>query len=148
MRELVGDLWALPAGARCITTNGIVKSNGEAVMGAGVALSAKQRYPDLPRVLGRLIRQFGNHVHYVGYRDNVHLYSFPTKNDWRDPSDPELIERSARELRGILLPDLERIHPVVMTRPGCGNGGLDWAAVRPIMEKELPEDEFVIVELA
>lgn len=52
MKEAQGDLWTLPAEFRCITTNGIwSKNTGEAVMGAGVALDAKRRYPDLPRRL-------------------------------------------------------------------------------------------------
>lgn len=40
--EVVGNMWAIPADAYCITTNGFVKKNGEAVMGAGCAKEARR----------------------------------------------------------------------------------------------------------
>lgn len=145
MLEQTGDLWTLHAGARCITTNGMVRRDGQAVMGAGVALAAKQRYPDLPTILAKSLRRHGNHVAYLGYRDGAHLYSFPTKHDWRDPSDIDLIRRSAEELRDLVLPDLERLQPVLLPRPGCGNGQLAWHDVKAEIEGILVEDAFVIV---
>ena len=43
----------------CITTNSILNKNGELVMGAGVALEAKQRFPELPKVYGSKIKKMG-----------------------------------------------------------------------------------------
>lgn len=44
MRDIKGNIWTLydsdPTCYICITTNGFVKSNGEAVMGRGTALQA------------------------------------------------------------------------------------------------------------
>ena len=40
MRYDTGDLWSYPADYRVVTTNGIIKKDGEAVMGAGVGLLA------------------------------------------------------------------------------------------------------------
>lgn len=50
-----GDIFALPKHhmeAVCITTNGIVKKNGCAVMGAGIAKEANMRFSGLARNLG------------------------------------------------------------------------------------------------
>ena len=48
MLELKGnyDIFALPKDgeAMCVTTNGIVKSNGHAVMGAGIAKTANETF--------------------------------------------------------------------------------------------------------
>lgn len=41
------DIFTLPVSeseAVCITTNGIIKTNGRAVMGAGIARQANQKY--------------------------------------------------------------------------------------------------------
>jgi hypothetical protein len=60
------------------------------------------------------------------------LISFPTKRHWREDSDIELIKRSAQELVSILKDDPAK--RVLFTRPGCGNGNLDWEDVRPILQ--------------
>jgi len=151
MRELQGDLWdaatALQADAVAITTNGFVKKNGEAVMGRGVALEAKQRWADLPRLLGASISKFGNKLHafpiVLGDRPMT-LIAFPVKHHWWERADPELIYYSALNLKVWA----EHLHPavkcVVLPRPGCGNGGLEWEQVKPILEKWL-DDRFVVV---
>lgn len=140
MREVVGDLWETECEARCITTNGITLHDGTAVMGAGIARQAKERYPWLPRHLGMLLRERGNHVYYLGKWEKAKLITFPTKHDWRDPSDLSLIRQSCQELKALGIKGT-----VIMTRPGCGNGGLDWAAVKPILEQELPEENYVVI---
>lgn len=63
--------------AVCITTNGIVKTNGEAVMGAGIAKEANIRY-NLARELGTKLRNGGNHCYIIGRSDKA-VISFPTK---------------------------------------------------------------------
>ncbi len=45
MIEEFGDIWEIPGDARVITTNGVVRKDGACVMGRGVALQAKMRYP-------------------------------------------------------------------------------------------------------
>ena len=92
--------------ALCITTNGIVKANGEAVMGAGIAKEAKQRYNGIDIRLGKKINENGNHVYQLGVHQSKDLFkefkvaiiSFPTKNNWKDNSNLKLIEQSAKEL--------------------------------------------------
>lgn len=143
MREAVGNLWELPADARCITTNGTVKSNGELVMGAGNALEAKRLYTDMAARLGACVLKYGNHVA-VGSRSPLVL-TFPTKKHYRDMSDLSLIVRSAVELEEFLDSNsAERLgiilDTVLLPRPGCGLGKLDWdTQVRPLLASILSD---------
>jgi len=74
--ERRGDLWAENVEGWCpgvdqppwlvVTINGERKSNGAAVMGAGVAKDAARLWPSLPGVLGKHLRETGNRVYYLG----------------------------------------------------------------------------------
>ena len=129
MIEMAGSIWnSNPAYIRCITTNGIVKSNGELVMGRGIALQVKQRYPELPRLLGELVKNGGNIPYYI---EDHNICSFPTKNHWWDKSDIKLIINSCHHLNRIVN-SFDKY--AVLTRPGCGNGGLSWETeVKPVI---------------
>ena len=128
MQEVVGDLWSyLGKGIIAITTNGYVSRDGRAILGHGVARQAGKRFPGLARELGAAIGAAGNHVHLL----TRGLVSFPVEDSpWSLP-DPELIRRSARELRE--LADCLGWPLVVVPRPGCGGGGLDWKDVAPLL---------------
>jgi len=146
MLEEFGDFWTIQGDARCITTNGALRSNGDAIMGKGIALQAKQRYPRIEYTLGRLIQKYGNHVFYLGNG----LISFPTKHHWRDnKSDIELIKRSAVELvslfKGDVPIDNKSNRRILLTRPGCGSGNLNWTDVRPVLQTILNSNEFIVV---
>jgi len=122
-----------------VTTNGVVKADGTCVMGKGIALQAAQKFPTLPEKLGYKLRRSGNHVYAFL---EIRILSFPTKHDWRDPSSLSLIKQSCEELVAILHEyNIDRLY---MTRPGCGNGRLDWNDVKPILEGTL-DDRFIIV---
>ena len=145
MREAIGDLWDLArdnGGVILITTNGTIKKNGLGVMGRGVAWQAKTRYPnsDLERRLGDLLRSVGNVPGILTYQIPP-LISFPVKHNWWERADLELIARSARLVAEIA----EYIdEPFWLPRPGCGNGGLRWEQVKPVIEPIL-DDRFIVV---
>lgn len=150
MIEVVGDLWDYPADWRCITTNGFVKKNGECVMGRGCAYEATQRYHGLAKRLGQDILQDGNYLRV--YRD-LELIAFPVKHHWYEKADPELIQRSAQEL-GVFVKDILDEYDYILgiddapptfllPRPGCGNGGLKWEEVKPLLI-DLPDNVKVI----
>lgn len=128
--------------ALCITTNGVVKANGQAVMGAGVARAFALAYPQLPKILGQKLARSGNQVHYLLTDGDVHIMSFPTKHHWRDSSDLSLIKNSARTLAelAVIKPDCT----FVLTRPGCGLGGLSWPMVRDVISPTLPNNCWVV----
>lgn len=146
MLEERGDLWELPADARCITTNGFVKTSGLAVMGRGCALEARERFPGIDAHLGALINRHGNHVHLL----QVHLppvadlVSFPVKHHWFQLADLDLIVRSCHEL--MALADEHHWQRILLPRPGCGNGQRDWdIEIRPAIFDVL-DDRVVVID--
>lgn len=140
MLESRCDIWDyLGRGVIAITTGGSLSKAGKAVMGRGVARQAALRFPDLAAELGLLLRERGNHVHLLA----CGIVAFPVEESaWACP-DLRLIARSAAELRQ--LADREGWRLVVVPRPGCGGGGLDWREVRPLLEG-LFDDRFVVVD--
>ena len=144
MRELTGNLWEVETDAVVITTNGVVRKDGCAVMGRGVAKQAAERMPRIAGIFGKALQVIGNHVINLGYSQTWGwIFSFPVKEHWRDTASLELIERSARELVDAV--DRYEFGTVALPRPGCGNGGLRWKDVRPVIEPLL-DDRFVVVE--
>lgn len=108
-------------------------------MGRGVARQARERYPSLPELLGALLRNYGNHVF---PHPTFQLFTFPVKHAWREPADIALIHCSVLELdRHASGLGLTRVW---LVRPGCGNGGLLWEVVRPLLADML-DDRFVVV---
>jgi len=139
MREIHGDLWDYQGRAiLVITTNGHVTAGGECPMPRGCARQARERFAGLPQRLGALIAAGGNHVFELGEG----LVSFPVEQHWLDNPDLRLIERSAREL--LALADVRGWRQIVVPRPGCGGGGLDWREVKPILERHF-DDRFYII---
>lgn len=131
-----GDIFELPKHhmeAVCITTNGIVKKNGCAVMGAGIAKQASIRFHGLARNLGDRLTQYGNQVYNMGlYKDDI-------TEKWT-----RLIETSAMQLVDIC--NGRGITTCYLPCPGCSNGGLDWETqVRPLLEPIL-DDRFIIAD--
>lgn len=137
--EWEGELWQLLSGGIvAITTNGFVTPQGLAVLGRGCAREARERFPDLPGILGELLSRRGNHVHYLGHG----LVSFPVEESPFENPDLHLIRRSAAEL--VALADHHGWTRVAVPRPGCGGGGLSWRDVRPLLAP-LFDDRFLIV---
>ena len=176
MKQIVGNIFdpTLGADAICVTTNGIVKANGELVMGAGIAKQFAERYPGLALYLGIRVTHKGNQV--IGTRPegagSIWVFSFPTKHHWRDQSDITLIQQSAKDLVRLvgLLADqdhvnwvneaqernktvawrmgrtlqVEVLQKIILPRPGCGLGQLRWEDVKKVIEPIL-DDRFYII---
>jgi len=140
MREAVTDLWDCHARGAVVvmTTGGLVNRDGTCAMPRGCARQARERFAGLDWILGQQILAHGNHVFDLGRR----LVSFPVENSPFEVPDHGLIERSCREL--VELTDYKDWPEVVVPRPGCGGGGLDWTAVRPLLEKHF-DDRFLVV---
>lgn len=148
MREIEADLWVLTGDARCITTNGSIKTGDKGVMGRGVARQAAVLYPGAEAALGRYLTANGNHTGVIFEADDVvtiPLVALPTKHFWFEKADAQLIKRSLAEL--IALTDARNWHTVLLPRPGCGKstGGLLWEFMRPLCAKRL-DDRFLVVE--
>ena len=115
----------------CITTNGTVKKNGECVMGRGNALTAKEIYPDLPKIIGDGIERLGNRVFWF---EKYRLFTFPVKHNYYEKADMNLIKRSIDQLTG-LMAYYEIEEKVYLPRPGCYNGKLNWNDVKKELDQ-------------
>lgn len=144
MKEIIGNIWDMKADIICITTNGNVKSNGDAVMGRGIALQCAKRYPHIPSFLGKSIGKNGNCVVPLDTAVLPHIFSFPTKLNWWEKSDIELIKKSCHELKSWM--DQQGYKKVLLPRPGCANGGLNWADVKKAIAPIL-DDRVTVVSL-
>jgi hypothetical protein len=146
MKEISGDVFSVPiinfADAICITTNSVIKNNGRVVMGAGCALSAKNKFKDIDLKLGNLIKENGHIVQIIIWEPKP-IISFPTKVNYWENSRSSLIELSIEQL--INLTNQMKWEKVVLPRPGCSNGGLNWISqIKPLIEKKLDDRFFVI----
>lgn len=126
LNEIIGDVWnfADKDTIVCILTNNTVLKNGCNVMGAGIALEAKNRVKDLEKICGKAI--VDNELFLV--KDPVSgawLIRFPTKYKVDDrTADIDLIRESLEALTAIA-----KTYPnkkILLPRPGCGCGGLSW----------------------
>lgn len=168
MKEEYGNILAMNCDAFCITTNGYVKNNGALVMGRGIAKQIQRFVPNIPYILGNLVKTQGNKVHLVLSEPNrPSIISFPVKPiskicrspddyvshmkyqlgdliaGWACKADIEIIIESAEQLV-----ELANQHPewkrILIPRAGCGAGELDWKDVKPILE-EILDDRFIAV---
>ncbi|NEQ97699.1 MAG: macro domain-containing protein, partial [Cyanothece sp. SIO2G6] len=109
------------------------------VMGKGIALQFKQTFPDNFKqykkacdagevVPGKMfIVPTGNLF------NPRYIINFPTKHHWRGKSKLEDIQSGLVDL----VAQVQRLEIGAIAIPplGCGNGGLDWAVVRPLIEE-------------
>lgn len=152
--EYDGNIFLLPKpglrDACLVTTNGIVRKDGKAVMGAGIAKYCRDTFPYVDTVLGEKLKEGGNHVYELGLKKRPDdkgtflLFSFPTKNNWKSDSKPGLIRQSCQEM--MKMADEYELHAVYMPCPGCTNGKLNyWRDVRNILLEELDTRFFVCI---
>lgn len=126
-----GDIFSSPSKVIVNTVNTV------GVMGKGVALEFKNRYPDMFQSYKALCDEkkldVGKLVLWKNSSKWVLL--FPTKRHWRNPSKMEYIEKGL--MKFVENWDKLGANSIAFPRLGCGNGGLDWGDVRPLMEKYL-----------
>lgn len=138
MKEIKANFWDVYKSYNAIVcpTNGVVKKNGELVMGGGLAKQFKQRFPYIAFSWGQMVKESGNHVYLHEHREDLpDLISYPSKKHWADVSDLFLIRRSADEL--LSLTNQKDYDNILVPRVGCGLGGLTWDVVKPVMISRL-----------
>lgn len=113
--------------------------NTVGVMGKGIALEFKKRYPEM---FERYKQYCDEKLLTVGklflYRTpNKWVLNFPTKVHWRNPSKLEYIEAGLQKF--VASYTTYGIASAAFPQLGCGNGNLDWRDVRPLMERYLNE---------
>jgi hypothetical protein len=65
------------------------------------------------------------------------IINFPTKTNWRLPSEYQYIEAGLTELVKVIR--AKNIKSIAIPPLGSGNGGLDWNKVKPILQKYLAD---------
>lgn len=63
------------------------------------------------------------------------MISFPTKGHWRSSSKLDDIKSGLADLRHVI--QARGIRSIAVPPLGCGNGGLDWRDVRPLIASAL-----------
>lgn len=135
-----GDIFDSPAQVIVNTVNTV------GVMGKGLALSFKKRYPDMFESYKKVCEK---HQLTIGklmlHQEADHwILLFPTKENWRNPSKLEYIEKGLMKFVSTYAE--KHITSIAFPKLGCGNGELDWNLVRLLMErylKPLPIDVYI-----
>jgi O-acetyl-ADP-ribose deacetylase (regulator of RNase III) len=134
------DLFASPAQT---LVNAV---NTEGVMGKGIAKSFKERYPEMFREYKALCDggelRAGSLLLWRG--PDKWVLNFSTKTTWRLPSTLAYVQAGLEKF--VASYEALGITSVSFPPLGCGNGNLDWAEVKPMMEsylKDLPLQVYV-----
>ena len=145
IKYIKGDLFSSPAQVLVNTVN------LDGVMGKGIALKFKKLYPEMftkyQKFCENKMLEMGKLWLYKS--EKKWILNFPTKIHWRNPSKIEYIEIGLQKF--VAMYKEKNITSIAFPKLGCGNGGLKWEDVKPLMDyylKNLPieiyiyEDEF------
>jgi len=135
-----GNMFDTPADIRINTVNCV------GVMGAGLALAFKTKYPEMfldyqKACKAGTVRPGKLHVWTTLMGDWI--INFPTKRHWREPSRYEDIEAGLIALRRYLA-DKGKVK-VLLPAVGCGHGGLEWPRISEMIKKNLADVESDII---
>jgi O-acetyl-ADP-ribose deacetylase (regulator of RNase III) len=125
--------------------------NTVGVMGKGIALMFKERFPANYDAYARACKAGEVEVGRMFVTESERLdgprwiVNFPTKKHWRHPSKLAWIEAGLADLRRVI--GERGIRSIALPPLGTGNGGLDWGDVRPLIERALGDLDGVEVVL-
>jgi len=145
IESTTGNLLAADVDAVVNTVNTV------GVMGKGIALQFKRAYPDMfkayKKACDRGDVQLGKMWvwHNSSFEGPRHIVNFPTKGHWRSGSKLADIEAGLVDLVAVI--DALDISSIALPPLGCGNGGLDWSVVRPIIDEHLGTLRSVEIQL-
>ena len=110
------------------------------IMGKGIALDFKKKYPAMYQEYVQLCEQHEvkpGHPYYYSDLSGASIINFPTKDHWRSPSKLSYILDGLEWFRS----NYEELGITSIAFPplGCGNGGLSWDIVGPIMYNKLSD---------
>jgi O-acetyl-ADP-ribose deacetylase (regulator of RNase III) len=111
--------------------------NTVGVMGKGIALMFKERFPKNYREYVAASKMSGPKL----------VINFPTKKHWRYPTKIEWVREGLVALSEVI--QEKQISSIAVPPLGCGNGGLNWSDVRPLVEEylgDLTDVEIIVYE--
>jgi len=111
--------------------------NTVGIMGKGLAAEFRKRYPEMfdryREICSNQLLDVGKLWLWKG--PSQWVLNFPTKQHWRQPSKIEYIQSGLEKF--VVSFEDRGITEISFPRLGCGNGGLGWDEVRPLMEEYL-----------
>lgn len=125
--------------------------NTVGVMGKGIALQFKRAYPANYKAYRSACERGDVRRGQIFMFDTAikgprrYVINFPTKQHWKNASRLEDIRTGLDDL--VRLINEHSITSVAIPALGCGNGGLDWAQVRPLIEmavERMPQTRAVV----
>jgi len=118
--------------------------NTVGVMGKGIALQFKNMFPGNFKLYSNACKKNKLRIGQLLVTTEEALLAgkkiiinFPTKKEWRLPSEYQYIEAGLKELVKVI--NENKIKSIAIPPLGSGNGGLDWNKVKKILEKYLSE---------
>lgn len=118
--------------------------NTVGVMGKGIALQFKNMFPNNFKKYAIACKNKEIKVGQLFITEEEALLSgkkiiinFPTKTNWRLPSEYQYIELGLQELVKVI--NNKNIKSIAIPPLGSGNGGLDWGKVKQLLEKYFSE---------
>ena len=111
--------------------------NTVGVMGKGLASAFKSKYPDMFKVYKKLCDEGRLDIGqlWLWKAADQWVLNFPTKKHWRQQSKLTYVEAGLEKF--VAQFEQRGMQEIAFPRLGCGNGGLDWDDVRPLMERYL-----------
>lgn len=112
--------------------------NCAGIMGAGIALEFKLRYPEMfnDYVNKCQLKQMKVGVPRIfEYSEDIWIMNFPTKGHWRYPSKMIWIEEGLKYF--VENYKKRNIESIAFPKLGTSNGGLEWKEVKVLMDKYL-----------
>ena len=119
--------------------------NTVGIMGKGIALMFKDRFPRNFEAYVRACAAGQVRLGEMYVTENKELFgprwiiNFPTKTHWRVKTKIEWIEEGLKDLVRTIVE--RNIHSIAIPPLGCGNGGLDWREVGPLIASALRDVE-------
>ena len=145
MKYITGNLLDANVDALVNTVNTV------GVMGKGIALQFKERFPinfkvyaseckEKRVVVGKMLVVKDNSMN-----GEKLIINFPTKTEWFKKSQYDYIEEGLKDLRKVI--EIYKIKSIAIPPLGSGNGGLKWDNVKSLMNKYLQnlEDVDIII---
>lgn len=114
--------------------------NCKGVMGKGLALEFKKKYPQnfmaYRKICDEHLLQPGS-IYVTHFRPDPIIINFATKDHWKNPSKIEYIQKGMQQIVELL--NNHRITSIAIPKIGCGLGGLNWEEVLPIITDKLQD---------
>jgi len=145
MKYITGNLLEADTQALVNTVNTV------GVMGKGIALQFKERFPINFKIYAAECKKGEMKVgKMLVVKENtlngeIIIINFPTKTEWFKKSQYDYIEEGLKDLARVI--EEYKIQSIAIPPLGCGNGGLKWDKVKPLMDKYLGHFSNVTIKI-